>query len=180
MQDTARDHRIKKKIRYGHQVKAAGWSRRTPAGGWTLHRIERGPGRERDGTLTSKFLYLCGGYHAYEGGYTPASPARPSFAGRLVHPQNWPQDLDYAGKQVVVIGSGAPAVTLVPALAQHAAHVMMLQRSPTYVVSRPAEDALANNFAEAARKLAYTSSAGATSYSGMYFFHLCRRKPEHA
>ena len=93
--------------------------------------------------LTASFLFLCGGYYSYDGGYTPDFPGRDRFKGTVVHPQVWPQDLDYAGKQVVVIGSGATAVTLVPEMAKDAAHVAMLQRSPTYMVSRPGTDAIA-------------------------------------
>ena len=101
------------------------------------------PGQERC-SFTCNFLYLCAGYYDYAAGYTPEFAGIASaFAGRVVHPQHWPEDLDYAGKRVVVIGSGATAMTLVPALAKQAAHVTMLQRSPTYVVSRPASDRLA-------------------------------------
>ena len=104
---------------------------------------ERGPERARD-QITCDFLFMCAGYYNYAQGYRPEFPGAGEFKGRIVHPQNWPDDLDYAGKRVVVIGSGATAVTLVPAMAETAAHVTMLQRSPTYVVSRPAEDAFAN------------------------------------
>jgi cation diffusion facilitator CzcD-associated flavoprotein CzcO len=93
--------------------------------------------------FTTDFLYLCSGYYRYDEGYTPEFPGIERFRGEVVHPQHWPQDLDYAGKRVVVIGSGATAVTLVPAMAETAAGVTMLQRSPTYIVSLPAEDPLA-------------------------------------
>src|SRR6185295_11817556 len=88
--------------------------------------------------LTCNFLYLCTGYYDYDSGYTPEWAGVERFRGKIVHPQKWPDDLDYAGKGVVVIGSGATAVTLVPAMAERAAHVTMLQRSPSYIVSRPA------------------------------------------
>jgi cation diffusion facilitator CzcD-associated flavoprotein CzcO len=94
--------------------------------------------------FTCNFLFMCSGYYKYEEGYTPEFPGSEDFAGRIVHPQKWPDDIDYAGKRVVVIGSGATAVTLVPEMAKTAAHVTMLQRSPTYVVARPAQDPLAN------------------------------------
>ncbi len=94
--------------------------------------------------FTCNFLYMCSGYYDYDGGYTPDWPGIERFRGRVVHPQKWPDDLDYEGKRVVVIGSGATAVTLVPALAKKAAHVTMLQRSPTYIVSLPAEEPIAN------------------------------------
>jgi cation diffusion facilitator CzcD-associated flavoprotein CzcO len=93
--------------------------------------------------LTCSFLLMCTGYYDYDGGYRPEFPGADRFTGDVVHPQRWPEDLDYAGKRVVVIGSGATAVTLVPAMAPEAAHVTMLQRSPSYIVSLPAIDGLA-------------------------------------
>src|SRR5205085_10671207 len=93
--------------------------------------------------LTCGFLFVCSGYYRYDKGYTPQLPGTERFIGPIVHPQQWPTDLDYTGKKVVVIGSGATAVTLVPAMAKTAAHVTMLQRSPTYIVSMPGEDPLA-------------------------------------
>ena len=104
----------------------------------------RGEGATETVTFTCNFLFSCAGYYRYDDGYTPEFRGTADFAGQIVHPQNWPEDLDYAGKRVVVIGSGATAVTLVPAMAKTAAHVTMLQRSPTYVVSRPAQDPIAN------------------------------------
>ena len=97
--------------------------------------------------LTCDFLFICTGYYRYDEGYTPEFAGASASPGRIVHPQHWPEDLDYAGKRVVVIGSGATAVTLVPAMAETAAHVTMLQRSPTYIVSLPAEDAIADRAA---------------------------------
>ena len=94
--------------------------------------------------MTCNYLFMCAGYYSYQGGYTPEFPGRDRFGGQIVHPQDWPEDLDYRDKRVVVIGSGATAMTLVPAMADTAAHVTMLQRSPTYVVSRPDTDRLAN------------------------------------
>ena len=109
----------------------------------------------------------------------PSSPGVEQFAGPLVHPQHWPEDLDYAGKRVVVIGSGATAVTLVPAMAETAAHVTMLQRSPTYVVSRPAEDAFANRLRRRLpAKLAYDIVRWRNVLFGMWFFNLARKKPD--
>ncbi len=90
---------------------------------------------------------MCSGYYRYDQGYTPEFAGIDRFGGEVIHPQHWPEDLDYAGKRVVVIGSGATAVTLVPAMAETAAQVTMLQRSPTYVVSMPGEDAIANRAA---------------------------------
>ena len=126
---------------------------------------------------TCNFLFMCSGYYSYEGGYTPDFAGTENFAGTIVHPQKWPDDLDYKNKRVVVIGSGATAVTLVPEMAKGAAHVTMLQRSPTYVVSRPAEDALANWLrAKLPSKLAYALTRWRNV--GMYFFNLSRKKPE--
>src|SRR6202011_2602289 len=93
--------------------------------------------------ISCSFLFICSGYYRYDEGYTPQFEGTERFAGTIVHPQQWTDDIDYAGKRVVVIGSGATAVTLVPAMAQQAAHVTMLQRSPSYVISLPGEDPLA-------------------------------------
>ncbi|MDB5419233.1 MAG: flavin binding monooxygenase, partial [Phenylobacterium sp.] len=139
VRQTAHEHGVADHIRYGHRVTRAAWS--SADAGWTVEATAK------DGQTVSfacNFLFLCGGYYDYEQGYTPEFPGRERFKGQVVHPQHWPSDLDYAGKRVVVIGSGATAVTLVPAMAATAAHVTMLQRSPTYVVSRPAEDKAAN------------------------------------
>ena len=94
--------------------------------------------------MTCNFLWSCAGYYRYSAGYTPEFPNVDRFQGRVVHPQAWPEDLDYAGKRVVIIGSGATAVTLMPSLAKTAEHVTMLQRSPTYIISMPERDPLAN------------------------------------
>jgi monooxygenase len=154
-------------------VKSAAWSSEDAA--WTVE-AERGGSPVR---FTCNFLFLCGGYYNYEGGFTPDFPGAADFQGQIVHPQTWPENLDYAGKQVVVIGSGATAVTLVPEMAKAAAHVTMLQRSPTYVVSRPAEDAFANKLrARLPAKLAYSIIRWRNVLGGMYFFRLARRKPE--
>ena len=93
--------------------------------------------------MTCAFVFLCSGYYDYAGGYTPEFEGIDGFGGQIMHPQKWPEDLDYAGKRVVVIGSGATAVTMVPAMAETAAHVTMLQRSPTYIVTLPAVDPIA-------------------------------------
>src|SRR4030095_10258122 len=100
-------------------------------------------GREEQVTVTCNFLFSCAGYYRYSAGYTPEFTGRERFKGTIVHPQAWPQDLNYSGKRVVVIGSGATAVTLIPAMAKTAAHVTMLQRSPTSVVLSPQQDTVA-------------------------------------
>ena len=138
LDETAKEYGIYERIRFGHRVEAASWDSATAR--WTLT-VTHGAGQK---AYRCSFLYMCSGYYDYEEGYTPVFPGRERFEGVIVHPQHWPQDLDYRGKRVVVIGSGATAVTLVPSMARDAGHVTMLQRSPTYVVSRPAEDRLAN------------------------------------
>ncbi|MBL8556166.1 MAG: NAD(P)/FAD-dependent oxidoreductase [Phenylobacterium sp.] len=173
VRETASENGIDRRIRYNHLVKRASWS--TEDARWTVE-AEVGGATQR---FTCNFLFLCGGYYSYEGGYTPEFPGVERFRGALVHPQTWPRDLDYAGKKVVVIGSGATAVTLVPEMARTAGHVTMLQRSPTYVVSRPAEDAMANWLrARLPGKLAYDIVRWRNVLGGMWFFNLARKKPE--
>jgi cation diffusion facilitator CzcD-associated flavoprotein CzcO len=129
--------------------------------------------------FSCNFLFMCSGYYDYAAGYTPDFPESDSFGGRLIHPQHWPEELEYAGKHVVVIGSGATAVTLVPAMAEKAAHVTMLQRSPTYVVSRPSEDSIAIWLrSKLPAMLAYQMARWKNVLLGMWFFRLARRKPE--
>jgi monooxygenase len=139
---TARDEGIDRNIRFRHQIKGASWS--SEEAQWTVEATRSADGGEIPVTLTCNFLFCCAGYYRYSAGYLPEFPNASSFKGRMFHPQAWPQDLDYAGKRVVVIGSGATAVTLIPAMAKTAAHVTMLQRSPTYVISAPEKDRIAN------------------------------------
>ncbi len=177
IREVASDHGIDARIRYGHRVVAASWS--TSDARWTVE-IEQGP-EKRKITLTCSFLWMCSGYYDYEAGYLPPFPGIERFKGRIVHPQKWTDDIDYKGKQVVVIGSGATAVTLVPAMAGEAQHVTMLQRSPTYVVARPAEDSIANRLR---RRLPIGLAYGLTRWKnvllGMYFYRLCKRRPDRA
>ena len=129
--------------------------------------------------LTCNFLYLCTGYYDYESGYTPEWPGVDRFRGTIVHPQKWPEDLDYTGKRVVVIGSGATAVTLVPAMAERAAHVTMLQRSPSYIVSRPAEDKVANILRRVLPdRAAYMLARWKNVLAGSFFYNLARKRPK--
>ncbi len=174
MRETAAENGLDAKIRFNHRVIRASWS--TPDAAWTLE-VERGPG-EPPARFTCNFLLTCTGYYDYAAGYTPELPSIERFTGRIVHPQFWKDDIDYAGKRVVVIGSGATAMTLVPELAKKAAHVVMLQRSPTYVVSVPAEDPIANWLREhAPAGLAYSVSRWKNVLVGMAFFQLARRRP---
>ena len=130
---TAREHGLDRKMRFGHRVERASWS--TDAARWTVEVV-----RAEDGAklaFTCSFLFMCTGYYDYAGGYLPDFAGKDRYRGRLIHPQHWPEDLDYRGKRVIVIGSGATAVGLVPELAKDAGHVTMLQRSPTYMISMP-------------------------------------------
>lgn len=176
VRDTARDYGVDRKIRYGHRVVRASWS--SDAARWTVE------SETKDGTIVSiscHFLFICSGYYDYEEGYTPDFPGIETFKGRVVHPQKWGEDVDYTGKRVVVIGSGATAVTLLPALAQRAAHVTMLQRSPTYVVSRPAVDAVAAGLRKRLpSKVAYDLTRWKNVLLGMAFFEACRKFPHRA
>ncbi|MGQ3301936.1 flavin-containing monooxygenase [Reyranella sp.] len=173
IREVASDHDIDRHIRYDHRVVGASWS--TPDARWTVE-IERGGERV---FLSCGFLWMCSGYYRYEAGYLPDFPGIDGFKGRVVHPQHWPQDLDYAGKKVVVIGSGATAVTVVPSMAETAGHVTMLQRSPTYVVARPAQDPFANKMRRRLPlKLAYMATRWKNVLMGMYFYQMCKRKPE--
>jgi monooxygenase len=140
VRDTAREGGIDRRVRLRHRVVSAEWS--SADARWTVEAERTDTGETV--SLTCGFLFINSGYYRYDQGYTPDFPGLDRFPGQVVHPQHWPEGLDYAGKRVVVIGSGATAVTLVPAMAREAAHVTMLQRSPTYVVSMPGEDGLAN------------------------------------
>jgi monooxygenase len=138
IRDTAREHDVERHVRYGHRVVRAAWS--SDRALWTVTVEHAG----EDVEYTCAFLYCCTGYYRYDAGYTPPLPGIADYAGEVVHPQHWPADLDWGGRRVVVIGSGATAVTLVPALARDAAHVTMVQRSPSWMASRPARDRVAD------------------------------------
>jgi cation diffusion facilitator CzcD-associated flavoprotein CzcO len=172
VRNTAAEYGIDRHIRFGHQVKRAAWS--TAEALWTVEAEVGG----QIARFTCNFLLMCSGYYDYAGGYDPAFTGAQDFQGRIVHPQKWPADLDYAGKRVVVIGSGATAVTIVPEMAKTAASVTMLQRSPTYVVSRPAEDAFANWLqTRLPSMLAYQIIRWRNVLFGMWFFNVARKKP---
>lgn len=174
LHETAAAFGIDKKIRFGHYVKRAAWSSSDAC--WTVDVAQKTTGRTVQ--LTCNFLHMCSGYYNYSRGYLPTFPGRDDFKGQLVHPQQWSEDIDYRGKKVVVIGSGATAVTLVPAMADEAEHVVMLQRSPTYIVSMPGKDQWA---ARLSRCLPDSLAAGIVRWRnilfGLFFFKLCRRKP---
>ena len=175
LHDTAREHDLERHIRYGLQVRRAAWSTRDAA--WTVEAEQAGSGEPV--RLSCNFLFMCSGYYRYDRGYTPAFEGSERFAGRIVHPQHWSEDIEYAGKRVVIVGSGATAVTLLPELAKTAAQVTMLQRSPTWIVARPSEDAWALKFRRwLPAKMAYAAARWKRVLLGMYFFNLCQRKPE--
>ncbi|HXX01947.1 MAG TPA: NAD(P)/FAD-dependent oxidoreductase, partial [Candidatus Acidoferrales bacterium] len=173
IRETAGEYGIDRKIRFNRRVVRASWS--SPDARWTIEAT--GP----DGPVefTCNFLYMCSGYYEYESGYMPGWPGMDRFTGRTVHPQQWPEDLDYTGKRVVVIGSGATAVTLVPAMTDKAAHVTMVQRSPTYVVTRPSEDAIANWLhRRLPGRLGHALSRWKNILLQMYFYGVARLKPD--
>lgn len=175
IRETASENGIDRHIRYGHKVKGASWS--SADARWTVE-VERLPSGETL-HLSCNFLFMCSGYYRYDAGYTPEFAGVERFAGPVVHPQNWTADIAYAGRRVVVIGSGATAMTLVPEMAKEAAHVVMLQRSPTYVVARPAEDPIAHWLRRwFSPKTAYLLTRWKNVLLGMYFYKLARRRPQ--
>ncbi len=177
IEETAREFGIDRRIRYQHRLVRAAWS--SSEARWTIDLdvgAERTPRR-----LTCTFLYSCAGYYDYAQGYTPEWPGLDTFTGRLLHPQQWPADLDYRGARVVVIGSGATAVTIVPAMtmgAGAAAHVTMLQRSPTYIATLPSVDIIANILRRVLPAgLAYAISRWKNVMRSMFYYYLARAHP---
>jgi len=188
IRDTAAEFQVDKAIRYNHRVRRAEWT--SDDGRWTVdveigrdtkaeNGRENGAGQNRKIVqFTCNFLYLCTGYYDYEHGYTPEWTGVERFKGTIAHPQKWPEELDYTNKRVVVIGSGATAVTLVPAMAERAKHVTMLQRSPSYIVSRPAVDKVAGWLRRCLPdKAAYAVSRWKNVLNAMFFYNLARKRP---
>ncbi len=175
IRETAEAYGIDRKIRFGHRVKGASWSSADAV--WTIE-AERGADHEPV-RFTCDFLFGCTGYYDYAAGYTPEFAGMADFKGRVIHPQQWPEGLDYKDKKVIVIGSGATAVTIIPVIAETAAHVTMLQRSPTYIVSRPTDDALAKSLRRyLPTGIAFSIARWYYVLFGLYFFNLSRRKPD--
>jgi len=175
IQKTADENGITPHIRHGHSVTHASWSSSEAC--WTLTANQKN--NDQPVVLKARFLYLCCGYYSYKNGYQPNFPGQASFKGDWVHPQFWPEKLNYEQKKVVVIGSGATAVTLVPEMAKKAAHVTMLQRSPTYVISRPAEDGFSLTLQKfLPSKLAYQITRAKNVILGMLSYQLARSQPE--
>jgi cation diffusion facilitator CzcD-associated flavoprotein CzcO len=177
IRETADAHGVTEHIRFGHRVVRADWD--SAAARWTVC-AERGDAAETV-VLTCRLLYMCTGYYRYDHGHAPDFPGADRFGGELVHPQQWPQDLAVAGRRIVVIGSGATAVTLVPALAAQGAQVTMLQRSPTYVMSLPSEDPLAKR---ARGRLPETVAYHLVRWKNVaqmtLSYQFCRRRPRAA
>jgi monooxygenase len=172
IQETAREHRVEDHIRFGHRVVAAEWSSEESL--WTVRAEHGGETVE----LTCDFFYGCTGYYRYDEGFTPEFPGRERFQGEIVHPQHWPDDLDYRGKRVVVIGSGATAVTLIPAMAPETEHITMLQRSPGYVVTLPGQDPIAKGLRRVLPdKAVYPIVRWKNVLVQMAFYQLSRRAP---
>ncbi|MFI6778930.1 flavin-containing monooxygenase [Nocardia sp. NPDC050412] len=180
VEETAAEFGIDRHIRYGTKVVGADWS--TASARWTLTLEQRDTaGSTTQRTLTCNFLYVCAGYYNYDQGHSPDFPGIDSFAGQVVHPQFWPEDLDYAGKRVVVIGSGATAVTLVPAMADQAESVTMLQRSPTWISAVPGRDKQADKIRELLPpQLAHRVIRTKNILFSIGFYQYCRRRPEAA
>jgi monooxygenase len=175
VRETARLYGIQEHIRFQHTVVRAVWDSGTARWSVEARRTDTGETVE----LTCSFLYSCCGYYRYDEGYTPSFEGIDRYQGQVVHPQFWPEDLDYAGKRVTVIGSGATAVTLVPAMAESAAHVTMVQRSPTYMAALPSTDRVADTLRRRLpARTAYSLIRWKNVAFGTFFYQLSRRRPE--
>lgn len=175
LDETVEENDFREQIRFQHLVKSAAWS--TDDACWHV-KIQRA--KEGDVVhLSCNFLFMCAGYYNYDKGFTPEFAGKEQFQGQIVEPQFWPEDLDYSGKKVIVIGSGATAMTLVPSMAKRGAQVTMVQRSPTYVVSRPDTDAFANALRKfLPEKVAYAITRFKNIRLQRFFFRRTRAKPE--
>ncbi len=173
VEETAREFGIDRRIRFRHKVTRASWSSADAL--WTVEVEAEGGPR----LFTCRFLFLCSGYYDYGQGHRPQWAGEEAYGGRIVHPQFWPEDLDVAGRRIVVIGSGATAVTLVPALAEAGAEVTMLQRSPTYIVARPSRDGIARRLQRwLPRRLADRATRWKNVLLGIFFFSRARKRPD--
>ena len=166
---------LRDRLRFHTRVTAVSWD--SERAHWTATTTNTATGETAE--MTAGFLFSGTGYYDYSGGYTPEFKGSAEFAGQIIHPQQWPEDLDYAGKRIVVIGSGATAVTLIPAMAKQAGHITMLQRSPSYVLSLPEKDPIANGL----RRLlpdhtAYALTRRLNVWRQKAVYNLCQRRPE--
>jgi cation diffusion facilitator CzcD-associated flavoprotein CzcO len=175
IRETAQQYDIEQYIRYNQQVEHVSWD--SVSATWTLTLKVSG---QKNSTMTCSFIYSCTGYYRYDKGYTPEFTGIDSFKGEVIHPQQWPENIDYGGKKVVVIGSGATAITLVPSMAKTAGHVTMLQRSPTYVVSRPSKDSFAAKLDRyLPDQLAYQLTRWKNVLSQMILYRMSKRRPDY-
>ena len=175
LHETVKENDLNKKIQFNQWINEASWSSRDSQ--WTVQ-VENKKTQELQ-DFTCDFLFLCGGYYNYEEGYTPHFAGRENFLGQIIHPQKWPKNLDYKNKKVVVIGSGATAVTIIPTMAEEAAHVTMLQRSPTYFLSAPDEDPVGNFLRKfISSKLTYKLVRWKNIRFQWWFFQKCRKFPK--
>lgn len=173
LNETADEFGIRNKMRFGHMVTSAQWSSQESR--WTVNAHVSGNAV----TYTCNYLFMCSGYYDYAEGYTPPIPGMDTFAGEVVHPQKWPENFNYQGKRVVVIGSGATAMTLVPAMVDQAEHVVMLQRSPTYVVARPDVDKVAELLRKILpEKVAYALTRWKNTTMQQFVYKRSRTEPE--
>ena len=178
LKDTARKFGIDQKIQYGTRILSANWSSADAC--WTVIAETKGPdGAPKQQEVTCNFLFMCSGYYKYDNGYLPDFPGTEDFRGQLVHPQVWPEDIDTKDKRIVVIGSGATAMSLVPELAKTAAHVTLLQRSPTYVVGAPGTNpSVVRVNRLLPDRVAFAFNRWRFILFGLFFFSMCRRRPE--
>jgi len=175
--ETADEHNVKDKIRFGHQVTRLSWS--TQESMWTLEVDDKNTQEKK--IFKSNFIISCAGYYNYKAGYEPEFKGRDRFQGTVIHPQLWPKDFDYSDKRVVVIGSGATAVTLVPAMTDKAKHVTMLQRSPSYVIAVPQADTLLRKMREyLPEKWVYRLVRTRNVLFSMAFYRFCLAFPDKA
>jgi monooxygenase len=177
LRETVAENGIRQSIRFHHKVISAAWSTRDARWLVEIERLDTG----EHITMSCGWFLSASGYYRYDEGFTPEFPGRQRFTGQIVHPQQWPQDLDYRGKRVVIIGSGATAVTLVPAMAETAGHVTMLQRSPTYIVPVPSEDRLANTLPKLiGRDRAYAVTRQKNVAKQRLIWRFCQQHPRAA
>lgn len=175
IKEAASEHDIEKNIRYRHRVKHASWSSEDAC--WTIEVEHDDPAKQV--VIRCGFILMCSGYYNYEQGYLPEFKGRERFGGDIIHPQKWPEGLDYSGKRVAIIGSGATAMTLIPEMAKKASHVVMVQRSPTYVVSLPDKDWIANFLRKIfPKKIAYALTRWKNIRYQQFVYGRSRKAPE--
>ncbi|MEO1820350.1 NAD(P)/FAD-dependent oxidoreductase [Pseudomonas sp.] len=178
IEEIAEDSGAIHNIRFQRRVVSANWSSETSR--WqVVAKATDASGAEHEEHYEARFLFSCSGYYSYDEGYRPTFPNEQNFKGQIIHPQFWPEDLDYAGKRVVVIGSGATAVTLIPAMAKTAGHVTMLQRSPSYVVARPQRDSIAQSLQKwLPLHVAHSLTRWKNVFLTQFFYKLARNRPD--